>query len=203
MSADPNDARCVAARFNHSSRPLREFNNACSRTMLWFEVRVRHLDLRPMPFLRARTTGQGERRRFSMLTRCQGAGANGMGRSQTTTRSVGERPKGRDARVARAYTDDALGLSAAGNAHLNAPSYVSTITAIETFRPGMRAGSLAPWVDRSVSTFVLLQTKADCRAAFQVVDVSSSVVKRRTNDLGRLIAQRLSDSQKHSGPSTP
>jgi hypothetical protein len=58
-------------------------------------------------------------------------------------------------------------------------------------------------VDRSVSTFVLLQTKADCRAAFQVVDVSPSVVKRRTDELGRLIAQRLADSQEHSGPSAP
>jgi hypothetical protein len=57
-------------------------------------------------------------------------------------------------------------------------------------------------VDNRISTFVLLQTKADCRAAFQVLDVLPSVVKRRTDDLGKLIAQRLADSQE-SGPYTP
>jgi hypothetical protein len=55
VSTDPNDARSSVARFRHSSRPLREFNVACARTMLWFEVRARRFDLRPVRFLRART----------------------------------------------------------------------------------------------------------------------------------------------------
>ena len=49
-------------------------------------------------------------------------------------------------------------------------------------------------VERGATTFVLLQTKADCRAAFQVLDVSASVVKQRTEDLGNLLARRLADN---------
>jgi hypothetical protein len=55
-------------------------------------------------------------------------------------------------------------------------------------------------VERSATTLVLLQTKADCRAAFQVPDASASVVRQRTEDLGKLLAQRLADYQEHADP---
>jgi hypothetical protein len=62
---------------------------------------------------------------------------------------------------------------------------------------------LSVTVDGGATTLVLLKTKSACRAAFQVLDVSPSVVKQRTDAVGHLLAQRLVDFRNHAGTATP
>jgi hypothetical protein len=58
-------------------------------------------------------------------------------------------------------------------------------------------------VDSGATTLVLLNTKSACRAAFQVLGASPSVVKQHQRAIGNLLAQRLAGSRNHTGAATP
>jgi len=58
-------------------------------------------------------------------------------------------------------------------------------------------------VEGGATTLVLLQTTGTCRAAFQVLGVSPSVVKQRTDAVGNLLAQRLAVFQDQPSAAIP